>query len=73
MSAAKIPEDQSRQIRALVHDVANALETIVMTHYLLTMADPTEQTKQWLDMMETGVKKAASLNRELGEYVHQHS
>ena len=69
----KIPEDQSKQIRSMVHDVANALETIVMTHYLLAMAEPTGQTKQWLEMMEAGVKKASSLNKELGEYVHKHS
>ncbi len=69
----KIPEEQARHIRSLIHDVANALETIVMTHYLLGMVEQSDQSKEWLTMMETGVKKASGLNKELGEYIRQHS
>jgi hypothetical protein len=69
----KIPVTQAKQIRVLVHDVANALETIVMTHYLLAMGEHSEQTRQWLQMMEAGVQRASALNKELGEYIHQNS
>ena len=69
----RLPAEIANHMRMLVHDVANALETIVMTHYLLGTSEQSSQAREWLAMMETGIKKASLLNKQLGEYIHENS
>ena len=58
-SAAKlIPEEQAIEIRRLAHDLSNALEIIVQTSYLLSMAELKEPASDWLRMLDSGVNKA---------------
>ena len=68
----KIPREHMQKIRVLVHDLNNALEVIVQTNYLLGMGELDESSKQWLAMMDTGVKRATSIGMELREYVRMH-
>ena len=65
----RIPEEHAAQIRRLVHDLSNALEIIVQTHYLLKMGKLDDATLEWLAMMETGVKKATDISAGLRTYV----
>ena len=65
----RIPEEHAAEIRRLVHDMSNALEIIVQTHYLLKMGKLDDATLEWLAMMETGVKKATDISAGLRKYV----
>jgi len=68
-----IPEEQALEIRRLAHDLSNALEIIVQTNYLLSMAELKEPAAEWLRMLESGVKKALESNLQLREYIKQNT
>jgi len=65
----QIPEELALEIRRLAHDLSNALEIIVQTSYLLSMADLKEPANEWLRMLDGGVTKALDLNQQLREYI----
>jgi hypothetical protein len=69
----QIPEEVALEVRRMAHDLSNALEIIVQTSYLLSMAELKEPAADWLRMLDSGVQKALSLNLQLREYVKQHS
>jgi hypothetical protein len=69
----KIPHEHMMEIRRLVHEMGNALEIIVQTNYLLNMGEADESTKQWLKMMETGVRQAGEVSKELRQYLMLHA
>ncbi len=71
--AAPIPPEQSQEIRRLAHDLSNALEVIVQTSYLIGTLDLGENGKQWVGMLDSGVRQAVTLNRELREYIRKFS
>ena len=54
-------------MRALAHDLSNALEVIIQTSFLLGTLDLGENGKQWHAMLESGVERATSINRQLRE------
>ena len=62
---APIPGAHAAEIRRLVHDLSNALEIVVQTHYLLKLGKPDETTVQWLGMMDNGVRQAAQISVDL--------
>jgi len=68
-----IPEEQALEIRRLAHELSNALEIIVQTSYLLSMADLKDPAAEWLRMLDSGVKKALESNVELRDYIKQHT
>ena len=72
-SAQQIPEELALEIRRLAHDLSNALEVIVQTSYLLSMAELKEPASDWLRMLESGVTKALDLNLQLRSYIKQHT
>ena len=72
-SAQQIPEELALEIRRMAHDLSNALEIIVQTSYLLSMAELKEPAADWLRMLESGVNKALDLNLELRSYIKQHT
>ncbi len=69
----KIPREHMLEIRRLVHEMGNALEIIVQTNYLLNMGDADDSTKQWLKMMDTGVRQASEVSKELRQYLMLHT
>jgi len=69
----QIPEELALEIRRLAHDLSNALEIIVQTSYLLSMAELKEPASDWLRMLDSGVVKALDLNLQLREYVKTHT
>ena len=68
-SVASIPGAHAAEIRRLVHDLSNALEIVVQTHYLLKLGKPDETTLQWLGMMDNGVRQATQISVDLRRYV----
>lgn len=72
-SSQQIPEELALEIRRMAHDLSNALEIIVQTSYLLSMADLKEPASDWLRMLESGVNKALELNLQLRGYIKQHT
>lgn len=70
---AQIPEELALDIRRLAHDLSNALEVIVQTSYLLSMADLKEPASDWLRMLDGGVHKALETNLQLREYIKKHT
>jgi len=69
----EIPEELALEIRKLAHELSNALEIIVQTSYLLSMAELKEPASDWLRMLDTGVVKALATNLQLREYIKQHT
>ncbi len=69
----QIPEDLALEIRRLAHDLSNALEIIVQTGYLLTMADLKPPADEWLRMLDSGVQKALTINSDLRTYIKTHT
>jgi hypothetical protein len=72
-SSQQIPEELALEIRRMAHDLSNALEIIVQTSYLLSMAELKEPASDWLRMLESGVNKALDLNIQLRSYIKQHT
>jgi hypothetical protein len=68
-----IPEDLAIEIRRLAHDLSNALEIIVQTSYLLSMAELKAPAEDWKRMLDSGVSKALNINLELREYIKKHT
>ncbi len=73
LTKQEIPEDLALEVRRLAHDLSNALEIIVQTSYLLSMADLKEPASDWLKMLDSGVNKALDLNLQLREYIKKHA
>jgi hypothetical protein len=69
----QIPEELALEIRRLAHDLSNALEIIVQTGYLLTMADLKPPADEWLRMLDSGVNKALGINSDLRTYIKNHT
>lgn len=72
-STATIPDDLAREIRRIAHDLSNALEIIVQTSYLLSLAELKEPAAEWLKMLDGGVAKSLELNTQLREYIKAHT
>ena len=72
-SSNQIPEDLALEIRRVSHELSNALEIIVQTSYLLSMAEMKEPASDWLRMLDSGVNKALDLNLQLREYIKAHA
>ena len=71
--AQQIPEELALEVRRLAHDLSNALEIIVQTSYLLSMAELKPPADDWLRMLDSGVHKALGINQELREYIKRNT
>jgi hypothetical protein len=71
--SAAIPAQAATEIRRLAHDLSNALEIVIQSSYLLSTSQLDESSKQWVGLLNEGVKRAAALNIELREYIRRHS
>ena len=69
----KIPADIARELRALAHDLSNALETIVQATYLISQAGPPESSRRWVEMIDQASKDAVKINNKLREIMRAHS
>ena len=70
---AKIPKEVSTQLRTLAHDLSNSIETIMQACYLLNQSKMEEATKKWAEMIDTGARDAAKINREIRDVLRSRS
>ncbi|HMF92095.1 MAG TPA: hypothetical protein VKL40_15730 [Candidatus Angelobacter sp.] len=63
--AAKIPEETGRQLRALAHDLANSIETIMQAAYLLSQMQLRDDAKKWTELVDKAARDGARINREI--------
>jgi hypothetical protein len=63
----KLPNEAATQLRRLVHDLSNSLETILQAAYLLGQAKLDGKPGEWTQLIDTAVKDAARINREIRE------
>jgi K+-sensing histidine kinase KdpD len=53
------------QVRALAHDLSNALEAILQAAYLLGQSKLDEGPRRWAQLIDSSSQDAARLNREI--------
>jgi hypothetical protein len=63
----KLPTDVANQMRELVHDLSNSLETIMQASYLLGQLELPSRGKEWVELVGEAVQNAANINRQLRE------
>ncbi len=68
-----IPAQISERLRALLHDLGNALEIVVQAEYLLSnFAELPAEGQEWLGLLRRGTQQAVELNQTLREEVRRH-
>jgi hypothetical protein len=73
MPGQVIPEEPALELRRIAHALANSLEVIVQTSYLLSMAELKEPASEWLRMLDGGVNHALELNVELRDFIKKNT
>jgi hypothetical protein len=68
-----IPIEHAQEIRRLSHDLSNALEIVLQTSYLLGTVPLDENALRWRSMLDAGVEKATTINRELRDFIRSNS
>ncbi len=63
----------NKQLRTLAHDLSNSIETIMQASYLLQQSKLDDVSKRWADMIDTAVRDAARINREIREILRAHA
>jgi K+-sensing histidine kinase KdpD len=64
-SGKEISPDTITRLRAVAHDLSNALEAILQASYLLEQSKLDENPKRWVQLIDSSSQEAARLNREL--------
>ncbi len=59
------PSDAAANLRALAHELSNALETVLQAAYLLQEAKLDERNKKWAQTIDAAARDAARINREI--------
>ena len=65
--AAKIPPEINKQLRSLAHDLSNSIETVMQATYLLSQSRLDDASKKWAELIDTAIRDAARINREIRE------
>jgi K+-sensing histidine kinase KdpD len=61
--------DEIAQLRALAHDLSNALEAILQASYLLAQSKLDEDPRRWAQLIDSSSQEAARLNREIRKHL----
>jgi hypothetical protein len=69
----KISPELGKELRAVAHDLSNALETILQASYLVAQSEMPEQTHRWVEMIDQATREAVRLNRQLREILRTQS
>jgi nitrogen-specific signal transduction histidine kinase len=68
-----IPEEISKELRMLAHDLSNSIETIMQATYLLGQGNFDEDNKKWVNLIDQATHEAAKINRQIREVLRTHS
>ncbi len=71
--AAKMPPEVNKQLRSLAHDLSNSIETVMQATYLLSQSKLDETSKKWAELIDTAIRDAARINREIREILRAQS
>lgn len=63
--SAFMSSETNTQLRALAHDLSNAIETIMQASYLLAQTQLDDNAKKWLELIDNATRDAARINREI--------
>lgn len=69
----KIPRETATELRALAHDLSNALETILQASYLVSKSELPEHSRRWVEMIDQASQEAVRINRKLRELLRSQS
>jgi len=69
----KVPAELAKQLRAMAHDLSNALETIVQATYLISQAGPPENSRRWVEMIDQASQEAVKINNKLRQVLRAQS
>lgn len=64
-------KDQIAEIRALAHDLSNALEAILQASYLLAQSKLDDDPRRWAQLIDSSSQEAARLNREIRQLLRE--
>ena len=71
--SAKIPPEVNKQLRSLAHDLSNSIETVMQATYLLSQSKLDDTSKKWAELIDTAIRDAARINREIREILRAQS
>lgn len=63
--SAFMQSETNTKLRALAHDLSNSIETIMQASYLLAQATLDDNSKKWLELIDSATRDAARINREI--------
>ena len=66
-------QSDAKEIRRITHDMNNALEIIVQASYLVNTTALSDQAKEWMKLLDQGMRQATDLNRQMRDFVHMRS
>ena len=71
--SALMSSETNTKLRALAHDLSNAIETIMQASYLLAQTQLDDNAKKWLELIDNATRDAARINREIREILRSQS
>jgi signal transduction histidine kinase len=71
--SAFMSSENNTKLRALAHDLSNAIETIMQASYLLAQTQLDDSAKKWLELIDNATRDAARINREVREILRSQS
>jgi hypothetical protein len=66
-----LPPEVTQSLRALAHDLSNAIETIMQACYLLGQGSLQGDERKWLDLIDHASQDAARINRAIREILRE--
>jgi nitrogen-specific signal transduction histidine kinase len=72
-ASEKIPAELAKELRTLAHDLRNTLETIVQATYLISQADPPQNLRRWVEMIDQASQEAVNINQKLRQILRSQS
>ena len=72
-STPAIPLVHAQQLRTLTHDLANALEIVSQSSYLLGTAGLQGQAAEWHKLLSGGLDQALAAHHQMRHYLQANS
>ncbi len=71
--SAKMSPEVNKQLRSLAHDLSNSIETVMQATYLLAQSKLDDTSKKWAELIDTAIRDAARINREIRDILRAQS
>ncbi len=71
--SAKMSPEVNKQLRSLAHDLSNSIETVMQATYLLAQSQLDDTSKKWAELIDTAIRDAARINREIRDILRAQS